>query len=189
MVAFKNIYEKYISVDEVAGGQTTLRGDSETVGFNERFWIRVQHEYKHKAGEEDRKKTGKTRPQEIDEVGSNHKFQAWGAGRSVVSVDDSKALKKARKEGALSEALLDRRIKLKRYVFSPVASAPSEASCKCSVLQRNLRAENVPSILGNSGCQLYSIQSFSGTVHRTATYAAAVLCQDVAIRYKPGAQL
>ncbi|GAB1517518.1 hypothetical protein RhiTH_000567 [Rhizoctonia solani] len=118
MVAFKNIYEKYISVDEVAGGQTTLRGDSETVGFNERFWIRVQHEYKHKAGEEDRKKTGKTRPQEIDEVGSNHKFQAWGAGRSVVSVDDSKALKKARKEGALSEALLDRRIKLKRYVFS-----------------------------------------------------------------------
>ncbi|CAE7221708.1 unnamed protein product [Rhizoctonia solani] len=117
MVAFKNIYEKYIGVDEVAGGQTTLRGDSETVGFNERFWVRVQYEYKRKAGEEDRKKAGKTRPQEIDEVGSNHTFQAWGAGRSVTSVDDAKTLKKARKEGTLTEALLDRRIKLKSDRF------------------------------------------------------------------------
>ncbi|KAB5594421.1 Protein FRG1 [Ceratobasidium theobromae] len=117
MVAFKNIYEKYIGVDEVAGGQTTLRGDSETVGFNERFWVRVQHEYKRKAGEEDRQKAGKTRPLDIDETGTNHKFQAWGAGRSVVSVDDKKALKKARKEGNLSEAMLDRRIKLKSDRF------------------------------------------------------------------------
>ncbi|CAE6414964.1 unnamed protein product [Rhizoctonia solani] len=117
MVAFKNIYEKYISVDEVAGGQTTLRGDSETVGFNERFWVRVQYEYKRKAGEEDRKKAGKSRPQDIDEAGSNHTFQAWGAGRSITSADDSKALKKARKEGALTEALLDRRIKLKSDRF------------------------------------------------------------------------
>ncbi|CAE6425917.1 unnamed protein product [Rhizoctonia solani] len=117
MVAFKNIYEKYISVDEVAGGQTTLRGDSETVGFNERFWVRVQYEYKRKAGEEDRKKAGKIRPQDIDEAGSNHTFQAWGAGRSITSADDSKALKKARKEGTLTEALLDRRIKLKSDRF------------------------------------------------------------------------
>ncbi|CAE6528582.1 unnamed protein product [Rhizoctonia solani] len=117
MVAFKNIYEKYIGVDEVAGGQTTLRGDSETVGFNERFWVRVQYEYKRKAAEEDRKKAGKTRPQEIDEVGSNHTFQAWGAGRSITSEEDSKALKKARKAGTLTEALLDRRIKLKSDRF------------------------------------------------------------------------
>ncbi|KAF8602670.1 hypothetical protein BDV93DRAFT_545083 [Ceratobasidium sp. AG-I] len=117
MVAFMNIYEKYISVDEVAGGQTTLRGDSETVGFNERFWVRVQHEYKRKAGEEDRKKAGKNMAPEIDEVGANHKYQAWGAGKSVVSLDDRKALKKARKEGTLSEALLDRRAKLKSDRF------------------------------------------------------------------------
>ncbi|KAG8735197.1 hypothetical protein FRC12_018182 [Ceratobasidium sp. 428] len=112
-----NIYEKYISVDEVAGGQTTLRGDSDTAGFNERFWVRVQYEYKRKAGEEDRKKAGKTRVQDIDEVGSNHKFQAWGAGKSIVSSEDKKALKKARKEGTLSEALLDRRAKLKSDRF------------------------------------------------------------------------
>jgi protein FRG1 len=72
MVAFKNIYDKYISVDEVAGGQTTLRGDSDTIGFNERFWVRVQYEYKRRAGEEDMKKSGKTRPADIDEVGTKY---------------------------------------------------------------------------------------------------------------------
>ncbi|KAG9102652.1 hypothetical protein FRC06_001526 [Ceratobasidium sp. 370] len=117
MVAFMNIYEKYISVDEIAGGQTTLRGDSDTVGFSERFWVRVQHDYKRKAGEEDRKKAGKILAPEIDETGTNHKFQAWGAGKSVISSEDRKALKKARKEGTLSEALLDRRSKLKSDRF------------------------------------------------------------------------
>jgi hypothetical protein len=36
-------------------------------------------------------------------------------GRSVVSNEDKKALKLARKEGRLAEAMLDRRAKLKRY--------------------------------------------------------------------------
>ena len=62
----------------------------------------------------------------------SHVYQAWGAGRSVVSVDDKKEvrgayniispsllffthqLKRARKEGRLAEAMLDRRSKLKR---------------------------------------------------------------------------
>ena len=63
-------------------------------------------------------------------------YQAWGAGRSVVSEKDKKEvslvalwmrsmfhridvpsqLKKAKKEGKLAETLLDRRQKLKRYV-------------------------------------------------------------------------
>ena len=43
-------------------------------------------------------------------------YQAWGAGRSVVSSEDTKVLKKAKKEGRLAEAMLDRRAKLKRYV-------------------------------------------------------------------------
>lgn len=61
--------------------------------------------------------------------------QAWGAGRSVVSTEDKKEvrvthlsliinnvltisqLKRARKEGRLAEALLDRRAKLKRRVL------------------------------------------------------------------------
>jgi protein FRG1 len=68
MVAFMNTYEKYLSVDEVAGGTLALRGDCETVGFGERFWVKVQHEYKLKAGEEERKKEGVTGKRKIDEV-------------------------------------------------------------------------------------------------------------------------
>jgi protein FRG1 len=56
MVAFMNVYEKYLSVDEVAGGQLSLRGDSEEVGFGERFWVKIQHKYKQEANEEERKK-------------------------------------------------------------------------------------------------------------------------------------
>ena len=41
-------------------------------------------------------------------------YQAWGAGRSVVSQEDKRELKRAKKEGRLAEALLDRRAKLKR---------------------------------------------------------------------------
>jgi len=72
MVAFMNVYEKYLSVDEVAGGSMSLRGDSETVGFGERFWVKVQHEYKLKAGEEERKKEGATGKRKIDEVADKY---------------------------------------------------------------------------------------------------------------------
>ncbi|KZS91060.1 hypothetical protein SISNIDRAFT_443439 [Sistotremastrum niveocremeum HHB9708] len=119
MVAFMNVYEKYLSVDEVAGGTLQLRGDSETIGFRERFWVKVQSKYKREATEEERKKKeGETSgKRKIDEAETNRTFHTWGAGRSVVSQEDTRALKKARKEGQLSEALLDRRAKLKSDRF------------------------------------------------------------------------
>jgi protein FRG1 len=118
MVAFMNVYEKYLSVDEVAGGQLQLRGDSEEVGFAERFWVKIQYKYKKEAHEEEKKrKDGLTAPPGIDESGSNRVYQAWGAGRSVVSVEDKKELKQARKDGRLAEAMLDRRAKLKSDRF------------------------------------------------------------------------
>ena len=58
MVAFMNVYEKYLSIDEVAGGALQLRGDSEEVGFRERFWVKVQHKYKQEAHDEEKKKKG-----------------------------------------------------------------------------------------------------------------------------------
>ena len=70
MVAFQNIYEKYLSVDEVAGGTLSLRGDSEEVGFNERFWLKVQAKYKKEAGEEQRKKKEGETKLKIDEAGT-----------------------------------------------------------------------------------------------------------------------
>ena len=70
MVAFQNIYEKYLGVDEVAGGARALRGDAEEVGFNERFWVKVQSRFKREAGEEERKKKEGERKAKIDEAGT-----------------------------------------------------------------------------------------------------------------------
>ncbi|KAJ7741540.1 FRG1-like family-domain-containing protein [Mycena maculata] len=118
MVAFMNVYEKYLSVDEVAGGAMTLRGDSDEVGFRERFWIKVQYKYKKEANEEEKqKKDGISDPVRIDEVGTNKLYQTWGMGRIVTSDADKKELKRARKEGRLAEAMLDRRAKLKSDRF------------------------------------------------------------------------
>ncbi|KAK7020505.1 protein FRG1 [Favolaschia claudopus] len=118
MVAFMNVYEKYLSVDEVAGGALSLRGDSEEVGFRERFWIKIQYKYQKEAHEEEKqKKDGISDPLRIDEVSTNKIYQTWGMGRSVVSDQDKKDLKRARKEGRLAEAMLDRRAKLKSDRF------------------------------------------------------------------------
>ena len=71
MVAFMNIYEKYLGVDEAAGGTLQLRGDSEEVGFAERFWVKIQHKYKKEAHEEEKKKKdGEIGPPKIDEASS-----------------------------------------------------------------------------------------------------------------------
>ena len=67
MVAFMNVYEKYLSVDEVAGGQSALRGDSDTVGFQERFYVKIQNKYKQEAHEEERKKGGVLDQPSMDE--------------------------------------------------------------------------------------------------------------------------
>lgn len=120
MVAFMNIYEKYLSVDEVAGGSLQLRGDSEEVGFGERFWVKIQHKYKKEANEEEKKKReGPIAPSNIDEAGTKYEhpsfiseantnislisrvYQAWGAGRSVVSSNDKKDVR------LLRDAILD----------------------------------------------------------------------------------
>ncbi|KAH8107039.1 FRG1-like family-domain-containing protein [Cristinia sonorae] len=118
MVAFQNVYEKYLGVDEVAGGTLSLRGDADEVGFGERFFVKIQNKYKKEAHAEARKKReGMSIDAIHDEATANKMHQAWGAGRSVVSSDDKKELKKARKEGRLAEALLDRRAKLKSDRF------------------------------------------------------------------------
>jgi len=120
MVAFMNVYEKYLSIDEVAGGAIVLRGDSEEVGFRERFWIKVQYKYKKEANEEEKQKNlrdGVSDAIRIDEAGTNKLYQAWGMGRSFVSDVDKKELKRAKKQGRLAEELLDRRSKLKSDRF------------------------------------------------------------------------
>ena len=74
MVAFQNIYEKYLSIDETAGGVLQLRADSDTVGLIERFCVKIQEKYKKGASEEAKKKSLKEGNQEvlinIDEAGT-----------------------------------------------------------------------------------------------------------------------
>ena len=109
MVAFQNVYEKYLSIDEVAGCQLALRGDSEEVGFGERFWVKIQSKYKKEAhAEEKKRKDGMADMSIVDEAGTkcvpvcpdidriltnaplSKLYQAWGAGKSVVSTVDKK---------------------------------------------------------------------------------------------------
>ena len=70
MVAFQNVYENYLGLDEVAGGAKALRGDATEVGFNERFWVKVQAKYKREAGEEERKKKEGEKKRKVDEAGT-----------------------------------------------------------------------------------------------------------------------
>lgn len=118
MVALQNMYGTYLGLDEVAGGTLSLRADAESPGFQEKWWVKVQFGHKKKAGEEERKRKEVTEGMsKIDEASTNRIYQAWGAGRSVVSSEDTKVLKKAKKEGRLAEAMLDRRAKLKSDRF------------------------------------------------------------------------
>lgn len=71
MIAFMNVYEKYLGIDEVAGGTLQLRGDSEEVGFAERFWVKIQNKYKKEANDEEKKrKEGISAPPKVDEAGT-----------------------------------------------------------------------------------------------------------------------
>jgi len=75
MVAFQNVYEKYLSVDEVAGGTLQLRGDSEEVGFRERFWVKIQSKYKREANEEEKtRREGASGPSAADELTAKYVY-------------------------------------------------------------------------------------------------------------------
>lgn len=54
------------------------------------------------------------RSAELDLRHNSAKFQAWNLGKSVVSDADRHDVRKAKKEGRLAEAMLDRRQKLKQ---------------------------------------------------------------------------
>ena len=68
------------------------------------------------------------------------KFQAWNLGKSVVSEADRRGLNKAKKDGRLSEAMLDRRQKLKQYVpHTRISDRPAHLiDLACSPLVTNI---------------------------------------------------
>ncbi|KAK4703151.1 protein FRG1, partial [Phenoliferia sp. Uapishka_3] len=122
---FKSAYGKMLSVDVVAGGKVELRADEETEGETERWKVWMQGEYLGKAKkalvERSGVKAAASAHQGLVVVGDMgkaeneyiQKYQARGQGRLVSSVEDIKDLKRARNEGKLGEAMLERRVKLK----------------------------------------------------------------------------
>ncbi|GAA5859222.1 hypothetical protein JCM1840_003807 [Sporobolomyces johnsonii] len=119
----KSLYGKYLSVDVVAGGKVELRADEEREGETERWRIHMQGEFVAKAKKQFNERNGiKTRPDNGltfvgdlagAEASNIRKYQARGSGEFVGSAEDIRELKRARKEGKLAEAMLDRRAKLK----------------------------------------------------------------------------
>ncbi|WWC92688.1 uncharacterized protein L201_007647 [Kwoniella dendrophila CBS 6074] len=104
-----------------------LRIDVDTPGSHEKIRIKCQREFVYKAKLQlEQSKEGSTSvskkrfldggPNEgsmEDELKRNRESQTWGGGRTIVSEKDRRDLKKARKEGKLGEAMLDRRAALK----------------------------------------------------------------------------
>ncbi|KAG0373715.1 hypothetical protein BGX24_011338 [Mortierella sp. AD032] len=115
-IAFQNHYGKFLSVDEVAGGPGAgtggiqIRADAETIGFCEVFRAKIQARFRKKAKKASGDVKVVTKDYEFDQ---SRKFQTWNHGRVVVSNESVKELNKAKKDGRFSEALLDRREKLK----------------------------------------------------------------------------
>ncbi|POY70597.1 hypothetical protein BMF94_6375 [Rhodotorula taiwanensis] len=123
-MVIKSAYGKYLSVDVVAGGKVELRADEDKEGDTERWKIMMQGEFVVKAKKQYNERNGiKTKPDagytvvtdlagaEVDAISKYH-HHARGAD-AVGTADDARALKKARKDGKLAEAMLDRRMKLK----------------------------------------------------------------------------
>ncbi|ORY34583.1 hypothetical protein BCR39DRAFT_513483 [Naematelia encephala] len=121
--------EKYLSAPPtssavIKSGRAELRADADVIGPNEGFRVKCQREFVLKArvdkagGAGDGDIKGKSRIREgggsvEDEMRRNREAQAWGAGRAVVSDQDRREVKRAKKEGRLAEAMLDRRAALK----------------------------------------------------------------------------
>ncbi|KAG2180914.1 hypothetical protein INT43_008494 [Umbelopsis isabellina] len=130
-VGFQNAYDKFLMVDEIAGGGNTLpvhaekqqydsdsglffsgfkiRADAESLGFCETFRVYCQARFKRKA-KMSKKEVVDASGVELDNI---KKFQSWGSSRHMGTEQDMRELKRAKKQGNLSETLLDRRSKMK----------------------------------------------------------------------------
>ncbi|WWC65994.1 uncharacterized protein I303_108616 [Kwoniella dejecticola CBS 10117] len=121
---------KYLSASPPTGIsvgklKAELRIDVDTPGEDEVVRIKCQREFVYKAklamaqgkeGSSSKKRFLDGGPNEgsmDDEMKRNKESQTWGGGRTIVSEKDRRELKKARKEGKLGEAMLDRRAALK----------------------------------------------------------------------------
>ncbi|SGY75193.1 BQ5605_C005g03406 [Microbotryum silenes-dioicae] len=139
-VVLKSCHGKLLSIDLVAGGKVEVSADTDPnagIGPTEEWQVWMQGEYLAKAKQQLLERTG-TKATLLDaraksaagkgdgltivgnlggaEQEAIKRFQARGQGRYIGSEEDISELAKARRKGKLSEAMLDRRVKLKRSV-------------------------------------------------------------------------
>ncbi|KAG0237725.1 hypothetical protein BGW42_000131 [Actinomortierella wolfii] len=121
-LALQNHYGKFLSVDEVASTSASssskfqIRADSDVIGFCESFTAKIQARFRQKAAEAARKKKSEEDDdgnEESLEYQQTRKYQTWSHGKVIVSDRNAQELKRAKMEGRLNEALLDRREKVK----------------------------------------------------------------------------
>ncbi|KAG5459086.1 MAG: FRG1-like family-domain-containing protein [Olpidium bornovanus] len=106
--ALQNVaYQTFLAADEDGG--STLRCDSDTVGFRQVFRIKCLAEVVNKSRKETKKKEREAGELELDQL---RRYQSWNSVRRT-DAGDVRELKKAKREGKLNEAMLDRREKLK----------------------------------------------------------------------------
>ncbi|KAG2202313.1 hypothetical protein INT47_010761 [Mucor saturninus] len=107
-IAFESVHGKFLMIDEIAGGGLSIRADADHVGFCESFRVYCQSRFKYKP---------KTKKKASDDTGTElenfKKFQSWEPTKVHETLDDRRAIKKAKAEGRLAETLLDRREKVK----------------------------------------------------------------------------
>ncbi|SCV69252.1 BQ2448_2272 [Microbotryum intermedium] len=143
-VVLKSCHGKLLSIDLVAGAKVEVSADAdpaEGIGPTEEWQVWMQGEYLAKAKQQLLERTGtkatlldaRAKASSIKGPGNGDgltivgnlggaeqetikRFQARGQGRYVGSTEDVSELAKARRKGKLSEAMLDRRVKLKRLV-------------------------------------------------------------------------
>ena len=98
--ALQNVREKFVTVEDEDSG-VTIRGDAEGIGFKETVRVRMQARFKPrlKRDKEERARERISRGELEDAVGRR------------LEDGEVKVLKKARKEGAYHEALLDIKVK------------------------------------------------------------------------------
>ncbi|SPO24985.1 uncharacterized protein UTRI_01496_B [Ustilago trichophora] len=128
----RSVHNRYLALDQVAGGKTVVRADAERTDDETARWIiKVQWKHRHAARHSaDTKSTQRSRTndptavqlgtrdqvvaQELEtfrsRAGSHYLPSNYG---SSLSKEERRALRKAEKEGRLAEEMLDRRSKLK----------------------------------------------------------------------------
>ncbi|KAJ3041237.1 hypothetical protein HDV00_009775 [Rhizophlyctis rosea] len=108
--ALMSFYGKFLRCES----DGTVRCDSDEMGFRE--VVRFKCQAANKSGRKKRREK-----ERIDvgglEVDKIKQFHSWGGDRLVTTQEDTRSLYKAKKDGQLNEALLDRRAKLKSDKF------------------------------------------------------------------------